>query len=98
MPVTRHFTATGFVVRDGHVLLHWHPKIGAWLPPGGHVEQNEDPVQAVHREVLEETGVEVEVVSYAAAAGAGLSDGSRAAVHDNGGGHSTIPWTAFTST
>ena len=62
MPVTRHFTATGFVVHDGHVLLHWHPKIGAWLPPGGHVEQNEDPVQAVRREVLEETGVEAEVV------------------------------------
>ena len=62
MTIVRHFTATGFVVHDGHVLLHWHPKIGAWLPPGGHVEQNEDPVQAVRREVLEETGVEVEVV------------------------------------
>ena len=62
MPVARHFTATGFVVHDGHVLLHWHPKIGAWLSPGGHVEQNEDPVQAVRREVLEETGLEVEVV------------------------------------
>ena len=63
MPVTRHFTATGFVVHDGHVLLHWHPKVKAWLPPGGHIEDNEDPVQAVRREVLEETGVHAEVVS-----------------------------------
>lgn len=59
----RHFTATGFVVHEGCVALHWHPKVGAWLPPGGHIEQNEDPVEAVLREVLEETDIEVEVVS-----------------------------------
>ena len=44
------------------MLLHWHPKLGMWLPPGGHVEENEDPVQAVLREVEEETGVAVDVV------------------------------------
>ena len=33
----------------------------AWLPPGGHIEVNEDPIEAVLREVLEETGLEVEV-------------------------------------
>ena len=60
--IVRHFTATGFVVRDGSVALHWHKKVKAWLPPGGHIEPNEDPVQAVVREVLEETGLEVEVV------------------------------------
>lgn len=62
MTVTRHFTSTGFVVHEGQVLLHWHPKVKAWLPPGGHIEENEDPVQAVLREVQEETGLEVEVV------------------------------------
>ena len=62
MAVVRHITATGFVVHDSHVLLHWHPKIRAWLPPGGHIEPNEDPVQAVLREVKEETGVTAEVV------------------------------------
>ena len=60
--IVRHFTATGFVVHDGRVALHWHPKVKAWLPPGGHIEANEDPVEAVLREVLEETGTEVEVV------------------------------------
>ena len=64
---TRHFTATGFVVHEGHVLLHWHPKVAAWLPPGGHVEPNEDPVQAVTREVREEAGVEAEVIGPAPA-------------------------------
>ena len=61
----RHFTATGFVVHNHSVALHWHLKVRAWLPPGGHVEENEDPVQAVLREIAEETGLEAEVVSAA---------------------------------
>ena len=36
--------------------------VRAWLPPGGHIEANEDPVKAVLREVLEETGIAAEVV------------------------------------
>ena len=63
MALIRHFTATGFVVHDDHVLLHWHPKVKEWLPPGGHIEPNEEPVQAVLREIAEETGVRAEVVS-----------------------------------
>lgn len=59
----RHFTATGFVVQDDATLLHWHGKLQCWLPPGGHMEPNEDPVQAVLREVAEETGIRAEVVS-----------------------------------
>ena len=59
---TRHFTATAFVVCGDSVALHWHQKVKAWLPPGGHIEPNEDPVQAVLRETMEETGIEAEVV------------------------------------
>ena len=62
MAVVRHFTATAYVVHDGHVALHWHPKVKAWLPPGGHIEENEDPVQAVLRETREETGLETAVI------------------------------------
>ena len=62
MTTVRHFTATGFVVHKDATLLHWHPKVKMWLPPGGHIEENEDPVQAVLREVEEETGVKAEVV------------------------------------
>ena len=61
-PVPRHFTATGFVVNGDATLLHWHHRVQAWLPPGGHVEPDEDPVQAVLREVKEETGFDVEVL------------------------------------
>ena len=59
----RHFTVSGFVVEPGRTLLHWHRKSGMWLPPGGHVERGEDPVQAVLREVLEETGITAEVLA-----------------------------------
>ena len=58
----RHFTATGYVVHQRRVLLHWHPKVLALLPPGGHVDANEGPVQAVLREVCEETALSVEVL------------------------------------
>ena len=62
MTLVRHFTATAFVVHEDSVALHWHPKVKAWLPPGGHIEENEDPVQAALREVHEETGLRAEVV------------------------------------
>ncbi len=60
----RHFTVTGFVVDGDRTILHWHPKLGIWLPPGGHIDPDEDPVQAVLREVREETGIDGEDVPH----------------------------------
>ena len=62
----RHFTVTGFVVEGDATLLHWHQKLRIWLPPGGHIDPNEDPIQAVVREALEETGYACEVVPHEA--------------------------------
>lgn len=59
----RHFTATGIVLHEGKVLLIEHAKLGWWMPPGGHLIPNEDPVQAVLREVSEETGLTCEIVA-----------------------------------
>jgi 8-oxo-dGTP pyrophosphatase MutT (NUDIX family) len=58
----RHFTATAFVSARGRTLLLWHTKLGMWLPPGGHCEPNEDPIQAAIREAKEESGLDVEVI------------------------------------
>jgi 8-oxo-dGTP pyrophosphatase MutT (NUDIX family) len=58
----RHFTVAIFVVWEGKVLLHRHRKLGIWLPPGGHIEENELPDEAAIREVWEETGLRIELV------------------------------------
>jgi 8-oxo-dGTP pyrophosphatase MutT (NUDIX family) len=36
-------------------LIH-HPRLHRWMPPGGHVEPDENPAEAGLREVAEETG------------------------------------------
>lgn len=54
--------ATAYVVRGDKTLLLKHRKLGMWLPPGGHVEPGETPDEAVRREVLEETGLEIDFV------------------------------------
>src|SRR5947209_7705090 len=66
--ITRHFTATTFVVRGEAVLLHRHAKQGLWLPPGGHIERDELPHDAALREIEEETGLQVQLHSTAEAA------------------------------
>jgi 8-oxo-dGTP pyrophosphatase MutT (NUDIX family) len=60
--VKKHFTATAFVVRGDATLLHWHKRLGQWMPPGGHIEPDEEPAEAALREVAEETGLACEIV------------------------------------
>lgn len=64
--LTRDWTVATFVIHQGKVLLLWHEKLQMWLPPGGHVEPNELPDEAALREVLEETGIAVELLSQPA--------------------------------
>ena len=61
----RHLTVSAFVVHEGRTALHWHRRIGTWLPAGGHMEPGEDPVEATLREVSEELAVEAEVLALA---------------------------------
>lgn len=43
------------------LLLGDHRKSGLWLPPGGHVEDGEEPREAVIREAREELGIAAEI-------------------------------------
>lgn len=51
-----HLVAYFAVIDDGHVLLVDHRNAQLWLPPGGHVEPDEDPRLTVARELEEELG------------------------------------------
>ncbi|HLD62987.1 MAG TPA: NUDIX domain-containing protein [Candidatus Norongarragalinales archaeon] len=64
----KHFVATAYVVDlqgEPKVLLLKHKKLNTWLPPGGHVDENELPDDCVIREVQEETGLKVKIISDA---------------------------------
>lgn len=57
----KHFTASVYILDPlSKVLLIFHKKLQKWIPPGGHLEPNETPDFAARREVLEETGYEIE--------------------------------------
>ncbi len=61
--MNRHFTATAFVIDSKkRVLLLWHKRLQRWMPPGGHVDDDETPEDAAKRECKEETNLDVEII------------------------------------
>lgn len=66
MDFPKHIVAAcGLIINNhGDVLLMRHPRRG-WEPPGGQVEEGESLIDGVCREIVEETGIHVEVNSLA---------------------------------
>ena len=55
------------VDEDGRILLTrraWEPYKGMWDLPGGFLGEGEHPLDALRRELLEETGLEVEPTAW----------------------------------
>lgn len=59
------FIADVFIVYRDKVFLRMHDKHKIWLSVGGHVELDEDPVEAAIREAKEEAGLDVELIGTA---------------------------------
>jgi 8-oxo-dGTP pyrophosphatase MutT (NUDIX family) len=56
---TTHLTASAVVIGRRGTVLHVHRRTGAWLQPGGHIDEGEPPWDAARRETVEETGLAV---------------------------------------
>jgi 8-oxo-dGTP diphosphatase len=73
-------TALAFVERDGHYLVlerAQDPYRGLWDLPGGFVEAGESPVEAVKREISEETGLRVGAPTILGAYSSRYGDGGK---------------------
>ncbi|MFZ5802411.1 MAG: NUDIX hydrolase [Candidatus Omnitrophota bacterium] len=57
------FVVAAFLVYQKRVLLVFHKRYHKWLPVGGHIELDEDPEEALGREIFEETGLRVKVLA-----------------------------------
>ena len=67
-PIRPQLAVSASIFRDGKVLLvqRAHPPAqGAWSVPGGRVEFGEALHVALAREVMEETGLEIEILGMA---------------------------------
>lgn len=64
----KQFTTSVVVFRelkiDSAILLIHHKKFNRWMIPGGHIEISENPNEAAIREVYEESGIEIDLISF----------------------------------
>ena len=58
---THIIAAAGIVINEKDEVLMVKANHGGWVFPGGQVEVGENVIDAVKREVMEETGIEIEV-------------------------------------
>jgi 8-oxo-dGTP pyrophosphatase MutT (NUDIX family) len=57
------WVTTIFLVNsEKKVLLTWNKNVQTWIPVGGHIDPGETPMDAITREVKEETGIDFEFV------------------------------------
>jgi 8-oxo-dGTP diphosphatase len=56
-------TVSAYIINNKETLLVHHVKTGLWLPPGGHIEKDETPDDALLREIKEELGLEIKILN-----------------------------------
>ncbi|HVZ67797.1 MAG TPA: NUDIX domain-containing protein [Patescibacteria group bacterium] len=68
----KHFTISAWILTKTEptkILLILHKKFNKWIQPGGHIEEFENPIDAVIREAKEETGIDISFLKDAIVAG-----------------------------
>ena len=65
MVLHNHYVATSYVYdrNTDRFLLIRHKKLGKLLPPGGHLNSEEEPHKGAQRELVEEIGVEGRILN-----------------------------------
>ena len=53
----------GYIIHNNKVLLIHHKKLNLWLPIGGHINKNENPDQALLREIKEEININIVILN-----------------------------------
>ena len=64
--MVREFACDGVIIQDNKILLIKRgaaPGIGEWAVPGGRIDQNEDALGCLKREMKEETNLDVEPIA-----------------------------------
>ena len=56
------YFAAGYLIKDDKALLVHHKKFDKWTPPGGHIEEDETPNQALIREWKEELNLDIDIL------------------------------------
>lgn len=62
LPGEKHLTGSALIMTEElphKILLVHHKKFNVWIQPGGHVERDENPLEATIREAKEETGIDI---------------------------------------
>lgn len=57
--VVKRVSTDALIIKDGKILLILAPDLDFWELPGGGVEEEETPEEALKREVFEETGYKI---------------------------------------
>lgn len=57
------FCVDAFIVHRNKVLIRKHDKYKQWTSPGGHIELDETPDIAILREIKEEVGLDITLIS-----------------------------------
>ena len=81
---THIIASAGVVINDDDEILLVNSNHYGWMFPGGQVEVGENAIDAVKREVMEETGIEIEVEKL-------FCVSSNTSTHPGYGGIKTVP-------